>query len=487
MNTTTVETGYVGSLTQEQEEKLLQIWAILLRSCDSELYGTDASQNTPPTSPTTPKQRRRLFSLGLTEEPSKSNAESSPISAKLLSELEKIRMNAQEIKSIQQVLTKLSPKELRSSFFEMIKQDHPDAFLLRFLRAEKWDVSKGFVKLVSALEWRTQQMQVDKEVIRKGELYALQQSQSSADATRKKDGEDFLAQLRMGKGYFHGVDKSGRPICVVRARLHKPGVQSEKALNAYIVHSIEQTLIFDLTGFSLSNMVNCDPSVEGLASLLKHSKEYAPVKFILQCFQENYPESLGTMLFYNAPWFFSGIWRVIRAWMDPIVAAKVHFVNSVTDLENFIDRTRIVKELGGDEDWEYEYVEPEQNENAKLSDTTTRDAILAQRQRIGDELFNTTSMWASAKDKGNLGDASLQKGHRADAIKRLRENYWMLDPYVRSCTLLDRIGVIQDHGKIDFYPDHRGEGQGDEKTENKSTTQIEQVENASVAQVTGVA
>jgi hypothetical protein len=165
--------------------------------------------------------------------------------------------------------------------------------------------------------------------------------------------------------------------------------------------------------------------------------------------------------------------------MDPIVAAKVHFPNSVEDLEKFIDRTQIVKELGGDEDWEYEYVEPEQNENAKLTDTASRDAIIARRQQIGEELFNTTSMWLSAKKKGNLGDASLQKDHRANIIKRLQENYWELDPYVRSRTLLDRIGVIQDHGKIDFYPAQGGKEEDNEK--------VVMVDCASTAQVTGVA
>jgi MFS superfamily sulfate permease-like transporter len=180
---------------------------------------------------------------------------------KMLSELEAMHMSAQDISSIQQVLTKLSPEELRSAFFGMIKQDHPDAFLLRFLRAEKWGVSEGFAKLVSALEWRTKQMQVDKEVTRKGELYALQQSQNSTDATEKKDGEDFLAQMRMGKGYFHGVDKSGRPICIVRGGLHKPGAQSEKVLNAFIVHSIEQVRLLLV------------PPVETMVKFLLYTKD----------------------------------------------------------------------------------------------------------------------------------------------------------------------------------------------------------------------
>ena len=30
------------------------------------------------------------------------------------------------------------------------------------------------------------------------------------------------------------------------------------------------------------------------------------MKFVINSFQENYPESLGLMLIYNAPWIFSG-------------------------------------------------------------------------------------------------------------------------------------------------------------------------------------
>jgi len=36
-------------------------------------------------------------------------------------------------------------------------------------------------------------------------------------------------------------------------------------------------------------------------------QDYPPVKFILRCFEANYPESLGIMLIHNAPWVFSGM------------------------------------------------------------------------------------------------------------------------------------------------------------------------------------
>lgn len=34
--------------------------------------------------------------------------------------------------------------------------------------------------------------------------------------------------------------------------------------------------------------------------------DYTPVKFMIKCFEANYPESLGTVLIHKAPWIFSG-------------------------------------------------------------------------------------------------------------------------------------------------------------------------------------
>lgn len=31
-----------------------------------------------------------------------------------------------------------------------------------------------------------------------------------------------------------------------------------------------------------------------------------PVKFIIKCFEANYPECLGNILIHKAPWIFSG-------------------------------------------------------------------------------------------------------------------------------------------------------------------------------------
>ena len=136
--------------------------------------------------------------------------------------------------------------------------------------------------MVSTMRWRSNEMHVDDDIMKHGELAALE-DEAGADAEKKKLGHDFLEQMRMGKSFLHGLDKTGRPMCFVRARLHKQGEQSEASLERYTVFLIESArmvlappvdtavrliilpmltmltnlkcVVFDLTGFSMANMV----------------------------------------------------------------------------------------------------------------------------------------------------------------------------------------------------------------------------------------
>jgi hypothetical protein len=385
----------------------------------------------------TPKSQRRFFSLGRAPtEPTEE--EISAIPAKLLASLKKLEAGPTETKAIHSLLLKLPGEKLRSALLILLKQDHPDALLLRFIRAVKWNLPKAWIKLVSALSWRLNEYNVDEEVLRKGEAYALEKSQMEGDSPEKKDSEGFMLQATSGKGHFHGCDRMGRPICIVRVRDHDPSTQTQKGLNDFIVQCIEtvrflqvppvesMAIIFDLTSFTLGNW------------------DFPPVKFIIDCFQENYPESLGAMIFYNAPWIFSSFWKIINGILDPMVAAKVHFITGAKALEELVPRENILKELGGEEDWAYEFVEPASGENAKLNDTAARDIILAERDSLGADLFSLTTQW--------IADPKTDLRGRDQVIAKLRKNYWALDPYVRARTVLDRTGVIKSDGTIDFYP-----------------------------------
>ena len=143
-----------------------------------------------------------------------------------------------QTKEFHTLLENQSPESIRTTFWSMVKHDDPDGLLLRFLRARKWNVQSALIMLVSTMHWRMQGMHVDDDIIRRGEGGALEDSASS-HASTKKEGHDFLAQMRLGKSFLHGTDKEGRPITFVRVKLHKQGEQSESSLERFTVYTIE--------------------------------------------------------------------------------------------------------------------------------------------------------------------------------------------------------------------------------------------------------
>lgn len=157
----------------------------------------------------------------------------------LFARLRELGVQDAEIKSMEDILSRMTPQEMCFAILKMIKQENPDSLLLRFLRARKWDVGKAFSMMASNILWR-KEVEVDEEIMPRGEEYALEQSRSAkATSTEKKAGTDFINQFKMGKSFLHGFDRDGRPVIYVRVKIHKPGAQSEEALERYIIHIIE--------------------------------------------------------------------------------------------------------------------------------------------------------------------------------------------------------------------------------------------------------
>jgi hypothetical protein len=243
--------GRPGNLTAEQEEKLreawiatLQVFGVLGNNHSKGANGNGINelasgpcQKSGASSPDKPK-KKRISLFGRKHKDSDTESTTSVDSTSPAGAPVDANDKYGQIKQFHDTLARQSPESLRATFWSMVKHDHPDALLLRFLRARKWDVGKALVMMVSTMYWRATEMHVDDDIMRFGEEGSLIASQSSDSAT-KKFGEDFLAQMRMGKSFLHGVDKSGRPICFVRVRLHKQGEQNEESLERYTVFIIE--------------------------------------------------------------------------------------------------------------------------------------------------------------------------------------------------------------------------------------------------------
>ncbi|KAK7206829.1 CRAL-TRIO domain-containing protein [Myxozyma melibiosi] len=431
--------GRPGNLTPEQEAKLKEFWLLIMKtfgvqpppsllessaiSATASIKSANGSTAVSETAESHDKKKKRFGVFRKkdkeSKEKEKEKTNSSTISSPSIASATTTDDNDKygQSKQFKTAIAEMTPEELRVAFWSMVQADHPDGLLLRFLRARKWDVKKALVMMVSTMHWRLKEVDVQ-SIMFKGEGAAL-----------AEHDEGFLKQLRMGKSYLHETDKEGRPICVVRARLHKQGDQSEDALNRYTIYVIETarmclkdpvdtaTVIFDLSDFSLANM------------------DYAPVKFMIKCFEAHYPESLGVCLVYKAPWIFQGVWNIIKGWLDPVVASKIHFVRNSDQLSEFIDRDKLWKDLGGSDPWEYQYIEPVKGEDDLLQDVETREKLLEERAKIVREYEDATWTWI-------YSSSSEARQARFDVAKRLKLDYVGLDPYLRARTVYDRIHYI---------------------------------------------
>ncbi|KAI8920099.1 CRAL-TRIO domain-containing protein [Powellomyces hirtus] len=290
--------------------------------------------------------------------------------------------------------------------------DRPDQLTLRFLRARKWDVQKAVEMTMNALKWR-----VDfgvKELLANGE--------------RDLD----LQELESGKSYFQGTDKQGRPCCFVFARLHDKNevdVEKTKKLTVLTLETGRMVLtppqelaciVFDLTGFGLNNF------------------QVEVVRFLSDCMQNFYPESLGQALVVNAPWVFNGCWAIIKPWLDPVVAAKIRFVKS-TELPTLIDVAKLPESLGGTAS-DFAYLPPTADEEADFAklraDTAANESAWKTYREAYKSYTESTRKWAG-------GDAE-STAERIKAEAHLKEAYMKLSPFIRTRTTYHRRGVVND-------------------------------------------
>lgn len=278
MAPTAIPEGRAGNLTALQEQKLKELWAALFK-----LFGTYQASNSPsnpggptngvsdPTSASSlnaDKRRKSRFNLL-----GRKKDDSSPAEPNATEPGDFGSGNADDKygqgEEYKAAVASISPQDIRQYFWAFTKQDDPDALLLRFLRARKWDVQKALAMLVSTINWRTKEYDVDEAIVRVGEMGNVLKAQDPAGSEESRnDGKDFIKQINQGKAFLHGIDREGRPLTYVRARLHKPGAMTARSQEQIVIYCIETcrltlvppvdtaTIVFDLTDFSIANMVS---------------------------------------------------------------------------------------------------------------------------------------------------------------------------------------------------------------------------------------
>lgn len=324
---------------------------------------------------------------------------------------------------VHEALASLDPKKVLDAFWLAIRQDYPDNLILRFIRARKWDVDHSLLMFANSIEWRMKESHVD-SLLHGGELEC-----------QRKGLDGVISQFKSGKCLIHGKDRRGRPLVIVRPRFHHKADQTPEEIEKFTLLMIEYsrltlhepvdscTVIFDLQGFTMANM------------------DYDPVKFMIKAFEAHYPESLGVLLIHRAPWIFNGIWKIVKNWLDPVVASKINFTKNISDLEKFIEKDQLMKFLDGDDDYEYEYLQPNEKDNGlAITDKEITEKLFLERSKLQEEFISKTIAWIETPDN-ETSKSLLQE--RLEIQRKLTDNYHSYDGAVRNRSIYDRLSVIK--------------------------------------------
>ncbi|KAL1922906.1 uncharacterized protein VTP21DRAFT_9282 [Calcarisporiella thermophila] len=339
---------------------------------------------------------------------------------------------------VDQILAGMSPEDIKTSMWGAVMHDPPDSVLLRFLRARKWDVQLAVRMMCSTLKWRHKENVLD--LVAKGD-------EGMEKYYEEKRLRGWRFQWTSGKAYFYQLDRWNRPICIINVRKHFKRDQDDEPMKKFTVLQIETArkmliqpietacVIFNMTDFTLANL------------------DLAFVRYLIQCFEAFYPECLGACLIHNAPWFFEPCWKIIRPWLDPIVAAKIRFTHGFEGLADYIDPKNLQEEFGGENKWKYEYLPPKEGENSLTQDTARRDELLAAQRALQKEFEEASREWAKAHlAKGEEERATELWEKRLNELNpKLRQTAFDLEPYIRGRTMYHRYGFISDDQIVNFH------------------------------------
>ncbi|KAI8322996.1 CRAL/TRIO domain-containing protein, partial [Martensiomyces pterosporus] len=309
-------------------------------------------------------------------------------------------------------------RSFRAAFWQAATQiGDPDSWVLRFLRARKWDPSLAFDMIKKTIVWRVAQA-IDEVAY---------------------FGESRLHYHTMDTGLAFACteDRLGSPVYLVRVRMNVARNRNILAIKRFLCWQIETsqlladksdgrvTILFDLTGFTRENI-----DIKLIVTLISLLTNY-------------YPETLGILILHVNSWIFSGIWSVISPFIDPVVKSKIVMAKSAQEIAPYIDLDSLPGEVGGKKQFDYKYILPTPEESACMADAEARRSAEGAFVSAVDRYEQETRRWLEAKGDG-------VESSRRSAKDELRTAAVNLDPYVRAHTLYSRLGFIKPDRSVSF-------------------------------------
>ncbi|KAF1970427.1 SEC14 cytosolic factor [Bimuria novae-zelandiae CBS 107.79] len=191
--------------------------------------------------------------------------------------------------------------------------------LLRFLRARKFNVELSKQMFIDCEKWRATYADVGvKELVR------------NFDYKERPQIFKYYPQ------YYHKTDKDGRPVYIEQlgnVDLTAMGkITSQERMIQNLVCEYEKMADPRLPACSRKSgyLLETSCSIMDLkgVGIAKATSVYGYLQAVSAISQNYYPERLGKMYIINAPWGFSGVWSMVKRFLDPVTVEKIHILGS---------------------------------------------------------------------------------------------------------------------------------------------------------------
>ena len=398
--------GYRYNLTPSQTLALFKLWRRFLRLCEITSHSSDSigadTQSPPPAASRSSFDsfRRNLGrrTKGAPSEPT-SHQSSASTSHENLDQSDRLDPNnipkddklkehlrhLEESKEMREFLLKHGGAALRREFWAIVKGEHPDAYMLRCLRARKWDVDRALAVIGSTCAFR---VQYDISGIMKGAELGL---------TKTRGGFNIMNN---GISYVYGATAAGEPVYFIEVGSHYSSNQTAEELKRGVLllqESLQilmpppverKVVLFNLNNFGLRNM------------------DWGIVLFMAKTLESFYPETLARVYVHGAPWIFKPIWSILRPLLDPVVRDKVHLTWKVEELADYVPADHLPKgSMHGGLDWAFVYPVPQEGENDIQKDTASAEELGTLYRNACMEFEYATRALARAYADAALSDA----------------------------------------------------------------------------------
>lgn len=200
------QNGYIGALTAEETKKLKQLWVKVLELFDQkgQPYKPKAETASIASSTTGGKSRYLGGWFGGNKSSSTNNDGNNNLDKDIFvgATTNPLWMSLPFDKAIPLIPGDL----LKKTFWNMVATDNPDATLLRYLRARKWNLDAAYEMLGNTLRWRLH-MRVD-EIVALGD-HGLRKELNELSSGL---GDQYHKFVSSGVSALGGPDRDGRVV-----------------------------------------------------------------------------------------------------------------------------------------------------------------------------------------------------------------------------------------------------------------------------------